>query len=155
MTFIPVEQGTDLSHYDPQLEVSLGATVTPQGPQDFTQGPVSYTVSDGTASKTYAVTVEVNGNPILPGFHADPEVLASRKTGRFYVYPTSDGYPHWGGSFFDVFSSPDLVHFTNEGTILNLKSGGDVSWATGNAWAPCIEEKWTSGSTAAAPIRAY
>ena len=26
--FIPVEQGTDLSHYDPQLEVSLGATVT-------------------------------------------------------------------------------------------------------------------------------
>lgn len=143
--FIPVEQGTDLSHYDPQLEVSLGATVTPQGPQDFTQGPVSYTVSDGTASKTYAVTVEVNGNPILPGFHADPEVLASRKTGRFYVYPTSDGYPHWGGSFFDVFSSPDLVHFTNEGTILNLKIGGDVAWATGNAWAPCIEEKWMDG----------
>ncbi len=143
--FIPVEQGTDLSHYDPLLETSLGATVTPQGPQDFTKGPVTYTVSDGTTTKTYAVTVEADGNPILPGFHADPEVLASRKTGRFYVYPTSDGYASWGGSYFDVFSSPDLVHFTNEGTILNLKSGGDVAWATGNAWAPCIEEKWMDG----------
>ena len=44
-----------------------------------------------------------------------------------------------------MFSSPDLVHFTNEGTILNLKSGGNVPWSTGNAWAPCIEEKWMDG----------
>lgn len=56
-------------------------------------------MSDGTTSKIYAVTVEADGNPILPGFHADPEVLASRKTGRFYVYPTSDGYASWGGLF--------------------------------------------------------
>ena len=143
--FIPVRQGTDLSHYDPQLEVSMGATVTPQGPQDFTKGAVEYTVSDGSTTKTYAVTVEADGNPVISGFHADPEVLASRKTGRFYVYPTSDGYASWGGYSFDVFSSPDLVNFTDEGTFLNLKSGGDVAWATGNAWAPCIEEKWMDG----------
>ncbi len=143
--FIPVRPGTDLSHYDPQLEASLGATVSPQGPQDFTQGAVTYTVSDGSATKTYAVTVEADGNPVIAGFHADPEVLASRKTGHFYIYPTTDGYASWGGYSFDVFSSPDLVNFTNEGTFLNLKSGGDVAWATGNAWAPCIEEKWMDG----------
>ncbi|MBQ5505537.1 MAG: family 43 glycosylhydrolase, partial [Prevotella sp.] len=72
-------------------------------------------------------------NPIIPDFHADPEVLFSQKTGRFYVYPTTDGYDGWGGYTFDVFSSPDLVHFTNEGTILNLKSGGNVPWSIGNA----------------------
>ena len=37
------------------------------------------------------------------------------------------------------------MHFTNEGTILNLQSGNDVSWSDGNAWAPCIEEKWIDG----------
>lgn len=30
-------------------------------------------------------------NPILPGYHADPEVMYSQKTGKYYIYPTSDG----------------------------------------------------------------
>lgn len=143
--FIPVEQGLDIAHFDPMFVATPGATITPQGEQDFTNGPVAYTISMNGTSKTYQVTVEQDGNPILPGFHADPEVLFSKKTGRFYVYPTSDGYSGWGGYSFDVFSSPDLVHFTNEGTILNLASGGDAPWAAGNAWAPCIEEKWVDG----------
>ena len=58
----------------------------------------------GQQTKTYSVTVEENGNPIIPGFHADPEVLLSQKTGRFYVYPTSDGYSGWGGYTFAAFS---------------------------------------------------
>ena len=91
------------------------------------------------------MTAYACANPILPDFHADPEVLFSKKTGRFYVYPTTDGYEGWGGYSFDVFSSPDLVHFQNEGTILNLAAGGDAPWASGNAWAPCIEEKWMDG----------
>lgn len=28
-----------------------------------------------------------SGNPILPGFHADPEVLYSHQTKRYYIYP--------------------------------------------------------------------
>ena len=44
-----------------------------------------------------------SGNPILPGFHADPEVLYSHQTKRYYIYPTSDGFPGWGGSYFKVF----------------------------------------------------
>ena len=143
--FIPVEHGTDISSYDPQLMIPAGATIRPTGKQDFSKGAVAYTVSNGMETNTYYVTVEVDANPIIPDFHADPEVLFSQKTGRFYVYPTTDGYDGWGGYTFDVFSSPDLVHFSNEGTILNLKAGGDVPWSTGNAWAPCIEEKWMDG----------
>ena len=79
-----------------------------------------------------------SGNPILPEFHADPEVLFSNQTGKFYIYSTTDGAAGWGGYYFTVFSSPDLVNWTHEGIMLNLNT--DVAWASGNAWAPCIEE---------------
>lgn len=78
-------------------------------------------------------------NPVLPGFHADPEILYSNQTGKYYIYSTTDGTPGWGGWYFTVFSSDDLTHWTDEGIMLNLKSE-QVPWADGNAWAPCIEE---------------
>ncbi len=79
-------------------------------------------------------------NPILPDFHADPEVLYSNKTNKFYIYSTTDGYKHWGGWKFNVFSSDNLVDWKDEGTMLDVKSD-QVKWATGSAWAPCIIEK--------------
>ncbi|MBQ0022229.1 MAG: family 43 glycosylhydrolase [Prevotellaceae bacterium] len=79
-------------------------------------------------------------NPILPDFHADPEVLHAKKDGKFYIYSTTDGTPGWGGYKFNVFSSQNLIDWTDEGTMLDAKSD-QVSWATGNAWAPCIIEK--------------
>lgn len=79
-------------------------------------------------------------NPILPDFHADPEVLHAKKDGKFYIYSTTDGTPGWGGYKFNVFSSKNLIDWTDEGTMLDAKSD-QVSWATGNAWAPCIIEK--------------
>ena len=84
-----------------------------------------------------------SGNPILPGFHADPEVLYSHLTKRYYIYPTSDGFPRWGGSYFKVFSSKNLKTWKEETVILEM--GKNVSWANGNAWAPCIEEKKIDG----------
>ena len=143
--FIPVKIGTDISDFDPQLYGEVGTTVSPQGTQDFSKGAISYTFSNTSGSKIYTVTVEAEANPILPDFHADPEVLFSKQTGKFYVYPTTDGISGWGGYTFNVFSSPDLVHFSDEGTILNLKDENSVPWADGNAWAPCIEEKWMDG----------
>lgn len=79
-------------------------------------------------------------NPIIPGFHADPEIMYSEKTNKFYIYATTDGVPGWGGYKFNCFSSDDLVNWKDEGTILDAKSD-QVKWANGNAWAPCIEEK--------------
>ncbi len=85
---------------------------------------------------------EIPNNPVLPGFHADPEILYSHKTGKYYIYSTTDGQPGWGGWYFTVYSSIDLKDWTYEGVMLDLKSE-QVPWANGNAWAPCIEEKKT------------
>lgn len=79
-------------------------------------------------------------NPILPDFHADPEILHAEKDGKYYIYSTTDGTPGWGGYFFQVFSSPDLADWTYEGIMLDLKSP-QVPWASGNAWAPAIIER--------------
>ena len=78
-------------------------------------------------------------NPIIVGYHADPEILYSNQTNKYYLYPTSDGFDGWGGYYFKTFSSDDFENWTDEGVILDLKK--DVSWADGNAWAPTIIEK--------------
>lgn len=83
--------------------------------------------------------VENHNNPVLPGSYADPEVLYSHKTGKYYIYPTSDGFKHWAGTYFKAFSSDNLKNWKDEGVILDLKK--DVSWADRNAWAPSIIEK--------------
>lgn len=80
-----------------------------------------------------------NTNPIVENYHADPEILYSYKTNKYYLYPTSDGFEGWGGYYFKTYSSNDLKNWKDEGVILDLKK--DVSWADGNAWAPCIIEK--------------
>ena len=87
---------------------------------------------------------ELPQNPVLPGFHADPEVLYSKQTGKYYIYSTTDGQPGWGGWYFTAFSSPNLKDWTYEGVILDLRSP-QVPWANGNAWAPAIEEKLIDG----------
>lgn len=86
---------------------------------------------------------EINKNPVLEGYHADPEILYSEQTKKYYLYPTSDGFDNWGGYFFKVFSSENLTDWEEEGIILDLKK--DVPWAGRNAWAPAIEEKMIDG----------
>jgi beta-xylosidase len=140
---IPVFYGTNLSEFDPDFYATAGTQILPEGARDFTTGTVSYSFTLNDETKTYRVRPVVRVNPVILGFHADPEILYSEKTGRFYIYPTTDGYPNWGGYSLDVFSSPDLVNWTNEGTIIDF-STNQVPWATGNAWAPCIEEKMIS-----------
>lgn len=87
---------------------------------------------------------ELPKNPVLPGFHADPEILYSNQTKKYYIYSTTDGQQGWGGWYFTVFSSTDLKTWKDEGIMLDLKSE-QVPWANGNAWAPCIEEKLVDG----------
>jgi len=86
---------------------------------------------------------KADNNPVLEGYHADPEVLYAKKTGKYYIYPTTDGFTDWSGYYFKAFSSTDLTNWKDEGTILDLKK--DVPWAGRNAWAPCIVEKKVGG----------
>lgn len=83
-------------------------------------------------------------NPVLEGYYADPDILYSEKTKRYYIYPTSDGFTGWSGYYFKTFSSDNLKDWKDEAVILDLKK--DVSWADRNAWAPCIIEKKVKGN---------
>lgn len=75
------------------------------------------------------------GNPIFPGYYADPEGIVFGKT--YWVYPTYSA-PYSKQVFFDAFSSPDLVHWTKHEHILDTVN---VKWAKRAVWAPSIIEK--------------
>ena len=138
---LPVRPDTDLTRFSPEFTAFPGTKVSLKR-GDFTKGPVVCRLQrKGHTVKTYRVTAQTAGNPVLDGYFADPEILYAESTGKFYLYPTSDGFTGWSGTYFKTFSSPDLVHWTDEGVILDLKK--DVSWASRNAWAPAIIEKKT------------
>jgi len=139
---LPVQPGTGLTSFDPVFKEIPGISIYPKGFQDFSKGPVNYTVSLGNERKVnYKVSVMDHHNPVLEGYYADPDILYSNKTKKFYLYPTSDGFNGWSGTYFKTFSSPDLVNWKDEGVILDLTK--DISWANRNAWAPTITEKKT------------
>lgn len=141
--YVPVLPETDLKNFDPGIKVVPWASISNSGVHDFSKGPVEYNVSLGNKSKSYSVWVKKDHNPALNGYYADPEILYSNKTNKFYIYPTSDGFPGWSGTYFKTFSSEDLVNWKDEGVILDLNK--DVSWANRNAWAPTAIEKKTEG----------
>ena len=142
--YLPVHSGTHLSSFNPHFTQLPGVTIKPGGAADFSKGAVAYSIQvPGHAAKKYSVTVAVNNNPLFDGYYADPEVLYSHKTGRYYIYPTSDGFTGWSGTYFKTFSSPNLVNWKDEGIILDLTK--DVSWANRNAWAPTIIERKVGG----------
>ena len=76
-----------------------------------------------------------SGNPIVPGWYADPEgaVLG----GRYWVFPTYSA-PYEEQLFFDAFSSKDLVRWKKHRRVLTAEN---VSWARMAMWAPAILEK--------------
>lgn len=77
-------------------------------------------------------TVEQSGNPIFPGWYADPEgaVLG----GQYWVFPTFSA-PFDEQLHFDAFSSSDLVHWTKHPNVLEQKN---ISWLRRALWAPAI-----------------
>jgi GH43 family beta-xylosidase len=75
--------------------------------------------------------------PVIPGLFADPHIASFN--GRYYLYPTTDGYAGWSGTYYKAFSSTDLVNWTDHGVILD--HGPDVSWADNSAWAPAVAAK--------------
>lgn len=142
--YLPVKAGTKLSSFNPEFITFPGITMTPKAIANFAAGPVTYKVSTkGNEASNYEVTVKEAHNPVLEGYYADPDILYSEKTGKFYIYPTSDGFTNWSGTYFKTFSSQDLINWKDEGVILDLQK--DVSWAKKNAWAPCIIEKKING----------
>jgi hypothetical protein len=81
-----------------------------------------------------AASMPGTNNPVLAGYNADPNVVLFDNT--FYIFPTTDGFANWGATSFSVFSSTNLVQWTNRGVILDLAK--DLTWAQGHGWAPGI-----------------
>lgn len=141
---LPVKLGVNIFNLDPKFSCWKGFSISPTGPQDFSNGAVEYTITiEDKGSEKYMVTANEDHNPVLDGYKADPDILYSEKTGKYYIYPTSDGYTDWSGFQFKVFSSDDMVSWKDEGVIIDLKK--DITWANRNAWAPCIVEKKMNG----------
>lgn len=82
-----------------------------------------------------STTPPASGNPIFPGWYADPEAAVFGK--EYWIYPTYSA-PYGQQVFFDAFSSTDLVHWTKHPHILDTQR---VSWAQRAMWAPAIVEK--------------
>ncbi|MEJ2881583.1 family 43 glycosylhydrolase [Pedobacter sp. GR22-6] len=138
--YLPVKMGTSLKSFDPGFVVFPGMSISPRGPYDFTKGPVKIKIKlPGHEEVIYELSASVDLNPVLNGYYADPEILYSNKTKKYHLYPTSDGFNGWSGTYFKTFSSPDLAEWKDEGVIIDLPK--DVSWAKKNAWAPTIAEK--------------
>jgi beta-xylosidase len=75
------------------------------------------------------------GNPVIPGWYADPEAAIFGK--QYWIYPTwSDAYDRQ--LFFDAFSSPDLVRWTRHARVLDVHA---VKWAKRAMWAPAVVAK--------------
>lgn len=78
---------------------------------------------------------EMSGNPVFEGWYADPEGIIYGDT--YWIYPTwSDLYENQ--TFFDCFSSKDLVTWTKHPRILTSE---EVKWAEKAMWAPSIINK--------------
>ncbi|NJN26738.1 MAG: family 43 glycosylhydrolase [Cyclobacteriaceae bacterium] len=98
-----------------------------------------------------------SGNPVFPGWYADPEAIIFDD--EYWIFPTySDHYgepdisaeitdeqralqkntinqQYLKQTFFDAFSSKDLVNWTKHSHVLDIKN---VDWAAYSLWAPSI-----------------
>jgi beta-xylosidase len=101
-----------------------------------------------------------SGNPVFPGWYADPEATIFGDT--YWIFPTwsdDDGASiltteftdyqqqirkntinpqYLKQTFLDAFSSKDLVHWEKHSHVLDVK---DISWAGYAIWTPSIIQK--------------
>jgi beta-xylosidase len=88
----------------------------------------SFTALSQTQKKT-------SGNPVFPGWYADPEGIIFNKT--FWIYPTFSA-PYNQQVHMDAFSSKDLVTWSKHPNIIDTSA---IKWAKRAMWAPSIIEK--------------
>ncbi len=129
---------THLSGVAPCFELAEGCSLTLNG-NDCTS-PVTGTLidADGTATAFTVKAVEWGNSPLGEyGVFGDPGIIPL--DGKFYIYPTTDGINGWQSTLFHAFSSPDLLHWTDEGVLLDF---ADIPWTGGvMAWAPSAIER--------------
>ncbi|CAJ2506513.1 Uu.00g006430.m01.CDS01 [Anthostomella pinea] len=146
--YIPLES-TSIS--SPDWQISSSYTL-PTSPRHGTVMPImaaellaftaAWTASGSAAKRS--TQKDKRDSPVLAGYYADPNIAVFGDT--FYIYPTTDGIPDWGGNVFYTWKSTDLQTWTrSDEPFLTLnETAGNVPWATGNAWAPTIIDRYGS-----------
>lgn len=84
------------------------------------------------ATSGMAQKKKMSGNPIFPGWYADPEAVVYN--GEYWVFPTYSA-PFDEQTFLDAFSSPDLVNWTKHPRVLD---NSNVKWVRRAMWAPAV-----------------
>ena len=84
------------------------------------------------ATSGMAQKKKMSGNPIFPGWYADPEAVVYN--GEYWVFPTYSA-PFDKQTFLDAFSSPDLVNWTKHPRVLD---NSNVKWVRRAMWAPAV-----------------
>ena len=69
-------------------------------------------------------------------FFADPQIVA--EGGKYYIFPTTDGYAGWAGHTIHAFVSDDLVTWRDEGVVVDLAKDAALmpDGRSDRAWAP-------------------
>ena len=114
------------------LLLGLSAVAAPAGPSGSAEptapakpaAPAKPTASDKTV-----------GNPVLPGWYADPEARVFGD--QYWIFATYSA-PYDEQTFMDCFSSPDLATWTKHPRVIDTNV---VKWARRAIWAPSIVEK--------------
>ncbi|KAI0869437.1 glycosyl hydrolase [Hypoxylon argillaceum] len=139
--YIPLESA-DIAN--PSWKVSSSFKL-PTSPRHGTVLPITSAelsrINSAYAKKKKARELVKRNSPVLAGYNADPNIAVFGNT--YYIYPTTDGYPSWGGQTFYWWKSTDMATWTRSAEPFLTLNGtsGNVPWATGNAWAPTIIER--------------
>ena len=89
----------------------------------------------GAAPPDGAAPSKTVGNPVIPGWYADPEGVVFGD--RYWIFATYSA-PYDEQTFMDCFSSPDLATWTKHRRIIDTTT---IKWARRAMWAPSIVEK--------------
>lgn len=75
---------------------------------------------------------KTSGNPLFPGWYADPEGVVFGD--EYWIYPTYSA-PYGDQLFMDAYSSKDLVNWTKHPRVLAKEN---ISWLRYALWAPAV-----------------
>jgi len=93
----------------------------------------------GSSASLAAWDTPENGNPIVPGYFADPSIFYDSTAKAYFVYSTTDGNWISYSSEPAVWYTSDFVHWKSQAMVL------PSMWPTSPLWAPSVVKHPTNG----------
>ena len=109
--------GEDVSAVTVSATIPAGATISPSNPVDFSGGPVTFTVTNGSSTSTYTVTLNEGANPlkiVLVGDGALGDLAAESKIAYDWAlgeYNAEAKYYSFSDLTADAISSANVIWY--------------------------------------------